>query len=245
MYDNFAYIYDELMNDFDYENWFEYIKEIFNRYNKSPENILEMACGTGNLSYFLAKEGYKLTCFDLSVEMLSIAYDKLKKYKNTKILRQDMIDFSINKKFNAVISICDSINYLLDREDLLKTFTNVYNHLKDGGIFIFDINSYYKLKEIIGDNIFVEDRKNLFYTWQNKFDDKKDICEFYLTFFYSEDNEKFIRFDELHQEKAYKTQEIEMTLREAGFTNIDIYDAFTFDSPGETSERINYVARKI
>lgn len=245
MYDNFAYIYDELMNDYDYKNWFEYIKEIFARYNKNPENILEMACGTGSLSYYIAKEGYKLTCFDLSEEMLSIAYDKLKRYKNTKILRQDMVNFSINKKFDTIISICDSINYILDREDLLKTFTNVYKHLNDGGIFIFDINSYYKLKEIIGNNIFLEDRDNIFYTWQNKFDDEKDICEFYLTFFYSEDYDKFIRFDEIHQEKAYKTDEIEIVLREAGFINVDVYDAFTFNSPVDCSERIYYVARKI
>ena len=244
MYDNFAYLYDELMNDFDYERWFEYIKEIFNKYNKRPLDILEMACGTGSLSHFIANDGYKLTCFDISDDMLSIAYDKLIRYKNVKILKQDMTNFRINKKFDTVISICDSINYILDREELLKTFTNVYNHLKEDGIFIFDINSFYKLKDVIGNNVFVEDRDNVFYTWQNNYDDEKDICEFYLTFFYSEDGDKFIRFDELHQEKAYKTEEIEIILKEAGFTNIDVYEAFTFNSPGKISERINYVVNK-
>ena len=245
MYDNFAYLYDELMNDFDYEKWFEYIKEIFHKYNKKPVEILEMACGTGSLSYYIGKEGYKLTCFDLSEEMLSIAYEKLKRLKNVKILRQDMTSFTINKKFDSVISICDSINYILDKGDLLKTFTNVYNHLNDDGIFIFDINSYYKLKEVIGNNIFVEDRDNIYYTWQNNYDDKEDICEFYLTFFYSEDGENFIRFDEKHLEKAYKTEEIITLLKEAGFANVEAYDGFTFDIPGKKSERINYVARKI
>lgn len=244
MYDDFAYLYDELMNDFDYEQWFEYIKDIFHKYNKAPVDILEMACGTGNLSYYIGKEGYKLTCFDLSEEMLSIAYDKLKRFKNVKILRQNMIDFNINKKFDAIISICDSINYILDKEDLLATFIHVHNHLKDDGIFIFDINSYYKLKEVIGNNVFVEDRDNIFYTWQNYYDDEEELCEFFLTFFYSEDGENFIRFDEEHKEKAYKTHEIGTLLKKAGFTNIEAYEAFTFDSPGNTSERINYVARK-
>ena len=244
MYDNFAYLYDELMNDFDYEQWFEYIKEIFTRYNKGPKDILEMACGTGSLSYYIGKEGYKLTCFDLSEEMLSMAYEKLKRLKNVKILRQDMINFYVNKKFDAVISICDSINYILDEDDLLKTFTNVYNHLNDDGIFIFDINSYYKLKEVIGNNIFVEDRDNIYYTWQNYYDDEKDICEFYLTFFYSEDGENFVRFDEKHLEKAYKPDKIEALLKEAGFNNVDAFDAFTFDCPGNNSERINYVATR-
>lgn len=244
MYDNFAYIYDNLMDDFDYKQWFDYIQEIFIRYNKNPVEILEMACGTGSLSYYFAKEGYKLTCFDLSDEMLSIAYDKLKRYKSVKILKQDMTNFNINKKFDSVISICDSINYILDEKDLFKTFTNVYNHLSDDGIFIFDINSYYKLKEVIGHNTFVDDRDNIFCTWQNYFDEEEDISEFYLTFFYSGEGNNFIRFDEVHQEKAYKIHEIKINLRKAGFANIDTYDAFTFHKPSENSERINFIARK-
>ncbi len=245
MYYNFAYLYDELMNDFDYKAWYEYIESIFDKYNKRPVDILEMACGTGSLSYYIGKEGYKLTCFDLSEEMLSIAYDKLRRFKNVKILRQDMTSFSINKKFDSVISICDSINYILDKDNLLKTFSNVYNHLKDDGIFIFDINSYYKLKYIIGNNTFVEDRDNIFYTWQNNYDDEDDICDFYLTFFYSEDHENFVRFDEEHHEKAYKIDEVQGLLKKAGFDQVDVYDAFTFKSPGDKSQRINFVARKM
>lgn len=244
MYDNFAHLYDELMNDFDYEKWFEYILKIFRKHNKKPVDILEMACGTGSLSYYFGKEGYKLICFDISEEMLSIAYEKLKRYKNVKILKQDMVSFNINQKFDSVISVCDSINYILNKEELFNTFINVYDHLNDDGIFIFDINSYHKLKYVIGNNVFVEDRDKIFYGWQNYYDDEKDICEFYLTFFYSEDGDRYIRFDEVHQEKAYKTEEIETLLRQAGFTKIDVYNAFTFDAPGKSSERINYVATK-
>ena len=140
IYNKFAYLYDDLMDNVDYENWFNYIEDIFEKYDKKPKKILEMACGTGNLSYFLAKKGYNLTCFDLSEDMLSEAYGKLRKFKNVKLLNQNMVDFKFSESFNAVISICDSINYITDKKDLIKTFKNVWNHLGEGGIFIFDIN---------------------------------------------------------------------------------------------------------
>ena len=203
-YNKFASLYDELMTDFNYEDWFIYIKSILNKYNKQPTNVLEMACGTGSLSYYLAKEGYKLTCFDLSSNMLAKAYDKLMKFKNVKLLKQNMIDFKLNQKFDCVLSICDSINYIVNEDDLLSTFINVKNHLNDEGIFTFDINSYYKLKHIIGNNTFVEDREEIFYTWQNYYDEDTDVCDFYLTFFFSEDGKIFTRFDEEHKERAYK-----------------------------------------
>ncbi len=244
MYKEFAGLYDELMNDFDYEKWFNYIEAIFKKERLRPRKVLEMACGTGNLSYYLAREGYKLTCFDLSQEMLGEAYEKLRPYKNARVLKQDMVDFKFSEKFNSIISICDSVNYILREEDLQASFNNVYNHLEDDGVFIFDINSYYKLSEIIGNNIFLEDRDNIFYSWQNEFNEESKICDFYLTFFYSEDGESFQRADEYHQERAYTVEEIKAILKNSGFTRIKVYDAFTFDDPKEKSERINFVVRK-
>ncbi len=242
MYNKFAYLYDELMVDIDYKDWYLYIKSIFEKFCNEPKKVLEMACGTGNLSYYLAMGGYDLTCFDLSSEMLSMAYNKLHKFKNVKILNQNMIDFNINQKFDSVISICDSINYIQDREDLLLTFKNVREHLNDGGIFIFDINSYYKLKHIIGNNTFIEDGEGVFYVWQNYFDESDDIVEFYLSFFVLDKDDKYIRFDEQHFEKAYYTNEIVELLRQASFREIHCYDGFTFNEPNEKSERVNFVA---
>ncbi|WP_353092548.1 methyltransferase domain-containing protein [Tissierella praeacuta] len=244
MYDKFASIYDELMMDFNYEDWFNYIEEIFKKYNKEPKKVIEMACGTGNLSCYLAKKGYNLTCFDLSDNMLSQAYEKLRRFKNVKIIRQNMIDFNLNGLYDSVISICDSINYITEEEELFKTFKNVWNHLEDNGIFIFDINSFYKLKYIIGNNTFVEDREEVFYTWQNYYDANKNICEFYLTFFYSEDGETYERFDEEHKERAYKLKDIVKLLEKAGFKYIDYFQAFGFEKPMEKTERINFVAIK-
>lgn len=243
IYNKFAQVYDELMNDFDYENWFNYIEEIFKKYNKKPREVLEMACGTGNLSYFFAEKNYKLKAFDISDEMLSKAYNKLKRYKNVKILKQNMVDFKFNQKFDGVVAICDSINYILEKGDLLATFKNVYDHLEEGGIFVFDINSFYKLKNILGNNIFIEDREDIFYSWENFYDEALNTCDFYLTFFLRE-GENYKRFDENHRERAYTSEKIIETLKIAGFKIVDFYDCFTFDEIKEDTERINFVAIK-
>lgn len=243
-YGEFASIYDELMNDFDYKDWANYIESIFNRYNLQPKKILEMACGTGELSIHLANKRYDMVCFDLSEEMLSKAYGKLGRYKNVKLLNLDMKEFKINQKFDSVISICDSVNYILDPSDLEKTFKNVYNHLNEDGLFIFDINSEYKLKSIIGSNTFIENRENVFYAWQNSYDEEEDICEFYITFFMSEDGINYTKFEEEHYEKAYKLNDIIDTLKKVGFSKIDYFKAFTFGNIDEKTERINFVATK-
>lgn len=242
MYNNFALLYDELMMDVDYKEWYLYIKKILDKFDKHPESILEMACGTGNLSYYLAKDGYDLTCFDLSSNMLSIAYNKLNRYKNVTILNQNMVDFNINNRFDSIISICDSINYIVDKEELLKTFKNVKDHLKDEGIFIFDINSHYKLKNIIGNNTFVEDKEGIFYVWQNYFDENENISEFFLTFFVEDEKGGYTRFDEEHMEKAYYVEEVIELLKLASFSQIYYFNSFTFEKPSKESERINFVA---
>lgn len=243
-YKLFANYYDELMYDVNYEEWFRYIEKIFSYHNKSPKTILEMACGTGNLTYYLCKEKYNVTCFDLSSDMLSIAYNKLSEFKNVNILLQNMIDFNINKKFDAIISICDSINYIINKDDLYKTFTNVYNHLEDDGIFIFDINSYYKLKNIIGNNIFVDEKDDVFYVWQNDFNEKDNLANFYLTFFINNSKNEYIRFDEDHVEKAYTMGEITELLRKANLHHIGCYEDFTFNEPSHKAERIHFVVKK-
>lgn len=243
-YGDFAVLYDQLMYDVDYKEWFEYIEKILKKHKKNPKNILEMACGTGNLTEYFCKSDYNVTCFDLSEEMLTVAYSKLSEYNNVNILKQDMINLDLNnKKFDAIISACDSINYITRDDDLLKVFKNVYDHLENGGIFIFDINSYYKLKNIIGENIFIQDTDDIFYVWDNEFIEDEEICNFYLTFFVKQGN-SYNRFDETHKERAYKNGEIIKLLEKSGFKEIAIYDSFSFNNVEENSERIFFIATK-
>lgn len=243
-YGEFAMLYDQLMYDIDYKQWFDYIEEIFKKYHKNPRNILEMACGTGNLTKYFCDSNYNVTCFDLSEEMLTVAYAKLGAYRNVNILKQDMVDLDLNnKKFDAIIAACDSINYITEDNALLKVFQNAYDHLEEGGIFIFDINSYYKLKNIIGENIFIQDTNDIFYVWDNEFIEDDEICNFYLTFFVKE-GDSYNRFDETHRERAYKNRDIVNALYKTGFKGVEIYDSFNFNDVEDESERIFFVALK-
>ncbi len=242
-YIGFAYIYDKLMLDVDYASWMELIKEIMLAYDRKPHEVLEMGCGTGNFTDLLCKEGYNVTAFDLSEDMLSVAYNKLDSYRNIQLIKQDMTDFRINKKFDTIISVCDSVNYITEYSDLEKTFDNVYSHLESNGIFVFDINSYYKLKHIIGNNIFVEDYEEVFYVWENDFNEINNTCEFYITFFVKEQG-LYERFDELHVERAYTTLEINNALKKAGFKAIQVYDGYSDKSPNDESERLTFIALK-
>lgn len=241
-YQEFALLYDELMNDIDYKSWYDYIKEIFKKYNKKPKTILEMACGTGNLTEYFCEDGYNITAFDISEDMLSITYNKLDKFKNLSILKQDMVNLNLgSKKFDIIICACDSMNYITREEDLKKVFENAYKCLNDGGLFIFDINSYYKLKNIIGNNTFVQDTGDIFYVWENEFLEDEEICNFYLTFFVNEGG-LYRRFEEHHIERAYKTDVIKDYLIDAKFKEVYIYEDFKFSESSLDSERIFFVA---
>ncbi len=242
MYRKFAGIYDELMDSIDYGLWYDYIEEIFEKEGVKVEKILEMAAGTGNLSSYLAKAGYDLTCFDLSFDMLAVLDKKLSGYKNVRVLNQDMVSFKTNEKYDAILATCDSINYITEDEDLRKVFENVYDHLSPGGIFIFDINSSYKLRKIIGENTFVEDREDLFYTWENYLIEDR-IVQFYINFFVREGT-SYTRFVEDHYERIYEVKDLVKLLEEVGFTSIDHYEAFCFEPVDTRTERVNFVVRK-
>lgn len=243
-YSSMAQLYDELMNDVDYHKWYEYIDQILKKKELKPRNILEMACGTGNFTEILCNNDYNVTCFDLSDEMLVVAYEKLRKFNNVTILKQNMINFKINESFDMVLSICDSINYITKEQDLINTFDRVYRHLNDNGIFIFDINSKYKLENIIAKNIFVNDYEDVFYTWESEYENQNSIINFYLTFFVKE-GDLYNRFDEVHTQRVYSTDEILAALYKAGFKKIEVFEAFTFDEPNSKSHRLNFIAHKI
>ena len=243
-YVNFALLYDVLMDDFDYVAWSGYIQGILNGNGIEQGRILEMACGTGSLTKELLDLGYRVDGFDLSEEMLAIAHNKLSKNKNLRLFNMDMTEFKMDRKYQAIIAACDSVNYILSEYSLKETFRRVYDHLEEGGLFIFDINSEYKLREVLGNNIFLEDRDEIFYTWENKFVEKTNICEFYLTFFHSNDGDNYQRFDEVHRERAYSTDTVKNLLMDVGFVEIENYEAFGFEDVKEDSERINFVAKK-
>ncbi|MBW6410022.1 class I SAM-dependent DNA methyltransferase [Clostridium weizhouense] len=244
-YGEFANIYDKLIyEDIDYNLVSNRILELCKEYQIQYEDYLDLACGTGNVGVNVAKYFKNIYAVDLSEDMLNIAFNKFKKNKiKAKIICQDMCDLSLNHKFNLITSVLDSTNYITDNEDLIEYFKGVYDHLKEDGLFIFDINSYYKLSNILGNNIYTYNSDEVFYTWENVFED--EVLNMFLTFFVKDKNTSlYEKFEEEHIEKAYKEEYIEKALRQCGFKVIGKFEGYINKDVDEKSERIVYVVSK-
>lgn len=236
-YKEFAFIYDELMVDVDYEKWTSFILR------NIPQNsvkILEAACGTGNITYHLANEYLNITAFDISEEMLVKAYEKLRKYKNVNILNQDMVKFKINQSFDACICCCDGVNYL-NENDVKLFFEKVFKHLKENGKFIFDISTEYKYNSM--NETYVYDQDEVFYVWENNLDKDTNTMSMEINFFVN-DKDKYTRITELQTHYIHRIISIEKLLRDVGFTDIKVYDGYTDDLYNDTSIRATFVCKK-
>ena len=203
-YKDFAFVYDELMNEVDYNGWVKYIEDIIKNENAQVQNILELACGTGNLTIPLTKKNYDIAGIDISEEMLSVAREKAEKEGvELVLLQQDIaeLDFDV-PNLDCILCACDGFNYLTyDDEDVA-------------------------------------------YMWQNYFDSEENVVEMELAFFIKEEDGRFTRFEEVHQQRAYTEKEVLKMLKKAGFTNVKTYGDFTFEDPKEDSERIFFVCKK-
>lgn len=240
-YTTLAYLYDHLMNHIDYKNITEYIIKIFKKNNISPETILDLACGTGTITTELYRRGYKMIGTDISCDMLEVASSK----SNNQILYlcQDMRDLELNSKVDSVICMFDSLNYITSYRDLKKIFKKVYTYLDDKGLFIFDMNTEYKLSEILGKNTYTYSEDNITYIWENEFNRKSRVCDFYLSFFVRE-HDLYRKYEEQHSEKGYSIEEIEYALNNAGFRLKRKYKDYTFTKGTESCSRITYIAAK-
>lgn len=236
MYKNFSYVYDEFMNDVPYDKWVDYILKLYNKYNLTPSLICELGCGTGNITSILANKGYDMIGIDLSFDMLSVARQK---DSSSLYLEQDITEFELFGSVDSFISICDTLNYILDEEKLLDTFKLANYYLNDNGIFIFDLNTIYKFKNILKNNTFKHKGENCSYVWENNFNLDSCINEYNVTF---KINGK--EFNEKHYEKGYTINDIKQLIRKSGLKLLDIYDAFTFNEPNEKSKRIYFITKK-
>lgn len=243
-YKEFANIYDELIyEDINYDKISEKIISLSNENNIEFEDYLDLACGTGNVGVRVGKCFKNMYAVDLSNDMLNIAFEKFKQNRiKAKVICQDMSELRLNHKFNLITSVLDSTNYITEEEELFNYFKSVHDHLKDDGLFIFDINSYYKLSEIMGNNIYTYSSEDVFYTWENTFED--NILNMFLTFFVKNENNLYERFEEEHFERAYKEKEIDDILNEIGFNIVGKFCGYSDLKPDNNSERILYVLRK-
>ena len=250
-YGRFAGVYDVFMDNVNYREWADYIIETLAQDGIRDGLVLELGCGTGTVTEMLADVGYDMIGIDNSEEMLAEAMEKRAESGHDILyLLQDMQDFELYGTVRAVISVCDSMNYLTDEEDLEYLFALVNNYLDPGGIFIFDFNTEYKYREVLGDQTIAESREDCSFIWDNYYYEEERINEYELNLFIREDAESetegdlYRRFRETHFQRAYTLEEITRIVEESGLQFVTAYEAFTKEPPSKNSERIYVIARE-
>lgn len=257
-YTDFAYVYDTFMDETPYEEWCAFIKEIIEKYGiskpvraedvlDSEKNlVLDLGCGTGTLTQMLSDAGYDMIGIDNSPDMLEIAMEKrFESGKEILYLLQDMREFELYSTVGTVISVCDSLNYLLSEEDLLQVFELVNNYLFPGGIFLFDFNTVHKYANVIGDTTIAENREECSFIWENFYHPDEQINEYEVTVFVkeSEEEEFYRKFSETHYQRGYTVEQMQALVERAGMKVELILDADTHEEITNESERIYIVAR--
>ena len=244
-YSGFARVYDLFMDDIPYEQWADYIEKVLEEYQIPKGLVLDLGCGTGSLSCLLDEKGYDMIGVDLSEEMLVIAKEKaIEENRDILYLNQDMREFELYGTVGAVVSVCDSLNYILEEEELLQVFRLVNNYLDPDGIFLFDLNTRYKYEELMGDNTIAENRESCSFIWENYYDKEKCINQYNLTIYIEGEDGRYDRWEETHFERFYETEKVIELLEKAGMEFLYVTDEFT-DCPPETdSQRIVFLARE-
>ena len=244
-YSGFAKVYDLFMDNIPYGEWTEYVKELFAEEGITEGILLDLGCGTGSVTEGLARAGFDMIGIDNSEEMLEIAMEKREESGlDILYLLQDMREFELYGTVKGVVSICDSMNYILEDEDLMEVFRLVHNYLDDEGIFIFDMNTMYKYEELLADNTFAEDREESSFIWGNYYDEEDEINQYDLALFVKDEDGRYTKYEETHLQRAYRQETIEEMIKESGLELLHVYDAFSKKEPAEDSERIYFVCRR-
>ena len=244
-YGKFAQVYDLFMDNIDYESWAAYVEKHLKARGIEDGLVLELGCGTGTMTGLLAQKGYDMIGVDNSEEMLAEAMKKkMETGQDILYLLQDMQEFELYGTVRAIISVCDSLNYITDRKELLQVFRLVNNYLDPGGIFLFDMNTVHKYRDILGETTIAENRDEGSFIWENCFDEESQVNEYALTLFIKEEDDLYRKHEEFHYQKAYEPERVKELLEEAGLKVEAIYDAFTREPVREDSERIYFIARE-
>lgn len=241
-YTSFAEVYDMFMDNVPYEEWSRYLIELLKEYHIEEGVVCELGCGTGKMTRLLADVGYDMIGVDMSEDMLAIA--SMENPQQILYLCQDMRELELYGTVAAVVSVCDSMNYLLEEEDLLEVFQRVNEYLEPGGVFLFDLNTIYKYETLLGETTISENRPEGSFIWENYYDAEEQINEYDLTLFIQEKENLYRKFEETHYQRGYSLEKIRTLLKEAGMEFVTAYDACTKNPPREDSERIYIVARE-
>ena len=244
-YTGFAAVYDTFMDNVPYGEWCEYLTGLLKENGVESGLVLDLGCGTGSLTELLAARGYDMIGIDYSEEMLELAAGKrAESGQDILYLCQDMREFELYGTVRAVICLCDSLNYLLEEDDLLTTFKLVNNYLDPNGLFIFDFNTVYKYETVIGDSTIAENREDCSFIWENYYTAEDQINEYDLTIFVKQQKDLFRKFTETHLQRGYTLETMKRLVEQSGLIFVEALDADTHGSVTETSERIYVIARE-
>ena len=245
MYTSFAEVYDQLMDNVDYERWADLYREILTAYGVPVGKVCECACGTGGLTIPLNRRGYQMTGVDLSQEMLFLAAQKARRVGlGIPFVQQDMRKLHLHRQMDAVIATCDGVNYLLEDKDALAFFTAAFAAIRPGGALVFDISTPWKLEHMRGDQLLCEDRPQVTYMWQNRFDKGKGLLDMHLCIFIRQKDGSYRRIDEEQRQRAHTIQSLTSLLTAAGFTNIRAFGNSRMEAPREGEQRWHIAAMK-
>lgn len=241
MYGEFSYIYDKLSFDIEYEKYAENIKSLCEKYKIDKENMLELACGSGMLTKHFFDEFNQIDALDISTDMLQCFADKYDN-DNVNLIYYDMVEYEKKDFYDLIVILLDSINYVTDPKKLEKLFINSYANLKDDSLFVFDINSEMKMRDIFGSECYVYEYEDIFYTWDNFLED--DLIDMHLNFFVENEDGSYKRIREYQQERIYSIDFIKKLLEKTGFVDIEIFDEDTMRKVDDDTLRVLFSARK-
>lgn len=243
-YTGFAEFYDLFMDNIPYKEWSDYLISLLKEYSIHSGLVLDIGCGTGNITELLASSGYDMIGIDNSEDMLAAAMDK--RYDSgldILYLLQDMREFELYGTVAAAVSICDSMNYILEYDELVTVFKLVNNYLDPEGLFIFDLNTISKY-ENMGDTVIAENRDEGSFIWENSFFKDKNLNQYDLTIFAKDDDNRYTKFEETHIQRGYTLDEIKNALSDAGLSFITAYSAFTREPVRGDEDRIYIIAKE-
>ncbi len=245
-YSSFAQVYDMFMDNVPYEEWSRYLIGLLKEYGIEDGLVADLGCGTGKITRLLSDAGYDMIGVDNAAEMLEIAREIQEDEERDDIwyLLQDMRELELSGEVNAMVSICDSMNYILEEEELKEVFLRVKEYLQTGGIFIFDMNTLHKYRDMIGETTIAENREEGSFIWDNYFYEDEMVNEYELTLFIREENGLFRKYEETHYQKAYELDTVKRLIEEADLKFVTAYDAFTREPVNRDSERMYIIARK-
>ncbi len=244
-YSNFAAFYDKLQSDVDYALRAQNLINLFIKYDRLPTLLLDMACGTGGFSWQFLQKGIDVIGVDPSYEMLSIAMDKLSGDNSPLLLCQKAADLDLYGTVDGAVCCLDSINHITDEKELLKSFKRISLFLEKGRLFIFDVNTLYKHKEILSGNTFEAKADDVLCVWNNSECDENGVVEITLEFYKTADNGNEYLCSEQFSERAYSNENLSKMLKKAKLEVLAVLDENGQNKPSETEQRIIYVTRKI